>query len=196
MNHQVAEVKIACEGSRTLDIDELHELQGDLKSLSVEDAEKLENEILSNGFAFPFRAWNDGKKWWIIGGHQAKRILKVIRDKGITVPPVPISEVKAKNKKEAMRRVLQDISQYGKVERQGMYEFMHQAEISMAEIKTSFSLPDFNVPSFAAEFFDETDPTKDKGATGATEYGEGEFQGFKLTCPKCGFHYDSTKKPS
>lgn len=189
-------VLIACEGAGLIDIDDLHELQGDLKSLSEEDGQKLENEILTTGVAFPFRAWNDGKKWWIIGGHQAKRILKRLRERGVEVPPVPYSVVHAKSKKEAMRRVLQDISQYGKIDRQGMYQFMHMADFSMAEIKTGFSLPDFNVPSFAAEYFDETDPAKQREAQGATEYGEGEFQGFKLTCPKCGYHYESTKKPS
>ena len=81
-------IRIECDGSTTVDIDELHELQGSLKDLSDANYLKGKTSILENGFSFPVLMWVDqaGTKW-IIDFHQRKRILKRMRDtEGYNIP--------------------------------------------------------------------------------------------------------------
>lgn len=149
-------VRIACQGALEVKLEKLNELQGELKSLSTENYEKLKAEILGTGFAFPIRAWKDPKgKLWIVGGHQAKRTLERMESEGYVVPPLPVSLIAADSMKEARRRVLQDVTQYGKVERQGLYEFMSQAELTLQDVETAFSVPELDLKSFQVEYFQD-----------------------------------------
>lgn len=153
-------ISIAFEKTENVSIDDLVPFQGELKSLSKENYERLKKEIIETGFAFPFHVWRDASvnKIYIIGGHQRLRALKQMRDEGFTIPKVPANFIKAKSYKEAKRRVLQDVSQYGHVERQGLYEFMHEAEIDVDDLLPSFSIPEIemNLNLFKMEFFLES----------------------------------------
>lgn len=152
-------VRIACQGADVRDIADLHEFQGDLKSLSTENYEKLKKEIDSTGFAFAVNTWTDPEdgKIYIIGGHQRCRTLSQMRSEGWEVPPVPIVHVEAKDFFEAKRRVIQDISQYGKVEREGLYAFMSQANIDIGDLSSSFDIPEvsLDMDRFSTEFFSD-----------------------------------------
>jgi DNA modification methylase len=159
-------VRIACDVRDSVPLDDLHALQGELKSLSKEDYAKLRAEILDTGFAFPICVWKGPKgKIMIVGGHQRARALKEMRDaEGFVIPPVPVVFVQAKNETEARRRVLQDVGQYGRIERQGLYEFMHEAEISIQELTDSFRLPEIDPIKFGDEFFNNTEEKDDDEA--------------------------------
>lgn len=150
-------VKIACSGVTTfLPIESLKELQGELKSLSVEDYKKMKQEILDTGFAFPIHVWEDKDgATWIVGGHQRKRGLEEMKKEGFNVPDVPVVYVEADDIKGARRRVMQDITQYGRVERQGLYEFMSAAELNFDNLSKSFRIPDLNLDDFNKEFFED-----------------------------------------
>lgn len=153
------QVLIACEGASTADIKDLHELQDDLKGMDEPSYLAMREEILTTGFAFPIRVWRDAKKkLWIVGGHQGKHVLTRLQTEGYSIPKVPISIVHAKNIKEAKRRVLQDITQYGKVKPQGLYDFMIGGGFKYEDIYSSFKLPDFDMGSFETQFFSDTSP--------------------------------------
>lgn len=153
-------IRIACRGADVAELDDLKELQGDLKTLSKEAYNQLRNEIADTGFAFPFSIWKNKKELVLIGGHQRKRVLTMMRDQdGYIVPPLPINFIEASSLKEARRRVLQDIAQYGRIETQGLYEFMTDAEIPVEDLYGSFSLPDIDIPKFDAEYFGEPGST-------------------------------------
>ena len=117
-------IRIACKGAELSALDDLHILQKDLKDLSDENFDKLKNEIDNTGYAFPIHVWkdvNDKNKKWIVGGTQRKRVLTEMRDKlGYIVPNVPIVVVEADNIKEAKLRILQDISQFGEMTKDGL----------------------------------------------------------------------------
>ena len=193
-------VVVACEGSRTVPLGELTELQGELKSLSKEDFAKLKAEILGTGMAFPIRVWQDRSsgKEYIVGGHQTTRVLRELEHEGYEIPLVPVTDIMADDMSAAKRRVLQDASQYGEIDRQGLYQFMIDSDIDMGDLAASFRLPDLNIPSFGAEFFmddvtgkiDGVETPEKKAAEGVKEYGEEEFSEFKHECPRCGFHFD------
>ncbi len=189
-----------CSGSRDVPLNLLKEFQGELKSLSKEDFKKLRDEIINTGMAFPIRIWKDQNGVEnIIGGHQTTRVLRELEHEGYEIPPIPVADIKAKSLEEAKRRVLQDASQYGAIDRQGLYQFMVEIDLDMGDLASSFKLPDLNMPSFGAEFFmdDVTgkvpgmpDVATRKDAVGSKEYNAEEFSEFKHECPRCGFSFD------
>lgn len=150
------QINIACDAPLYLDYKDLNYFQGELKSLSKENYEKLRNEIVETGFAFPIHAWLDPeeKKYWIIGGHQRYRAIKqMVEKEQFESPKLPIVPIHAASKKEARRRILQDVSQYGKIDEQGLYEFAITADIDLEELK-KFELPEIDLDKFEANFFD------------------------------------------
>jgi hypothetical protein len=173
------QIVIACKGASTADIEDLHELQDDLKELPEAGYEMLKDQILSTGFAFPILVWQDSKKkLWVVGGHQRKRTLQRLKSEGFFVPKLPITFVEAANAKEAKRRVLQDVAQYGKINAQGLYDFMDGAKFKYEDVYSSFKLPDFDMGSFETEFFSDLSPapkalsdTNDKVTSGEVPAG-------------------------
>lgn len=152
-------IEIACEGAAMVDIGDLNEFQDDLKELTEDGYQKLREEILKTGFAFPISTWRDAKKkLWIVGGHQRKRTLERLKSEGFKIPKLPIVFIQAANAKEAKRRVIQDVAQYGKINSQGLYDFMESAKLGYEDIYSSFKLPDFDMEAFETEFFAENNP--------------------------------------
>jgi hypothetical protein len=148
-------IRIACEGAGLLTVDEMVEFQGDLKTLSKKNYNRLKKEILETGIGFPFRIWRHDSKAFIIGGHQTKRTLVQMREEGYDIPRVPVSFVEARDYTEAKRRVLQDVAQYGQIDRQGLYEFIHDSEIDFEMVEANYELPNLDMESFKFEFFKE-----------------------------------------
>jgi len=149
-------IKIACMGATTLNLSQMNILQKDLKSLSHEDYEKYKKEIINTGYAFPIKVWRDpDKKFWIVGGTQSYRVLTEMTKEGWSMPPLPVSLIEAKDKKEAYRRVLQDAASYGKMDDQGLYEFLQLADMSMDDFASSFRTPEIDHEEFEKEFFEE-----------------------------------------
>lgn len=160
------EIKIRCQGAGVLDLADMLAFQGELKSLSEEAYGMLRREILETGFAFPIHVWQDQGFSYILAGHQRKRTLEKMREEGYTIPPLPVIYVEATNYQEAKRRVLQDIAQYGKVEKQGLYEFMTDAKLPLDDFIKSFDIPiaSLDKKSFSMEFFEDNtvDPKCDE----------------------------------
>lgn len=155
-------IQIRCEGAGHLTLDEMTPFQGNLKSLSKEQYKQLRDAILDTGFAFPIHIWKspDGVNY-ILGGHQRHRVLVELRTQGYVIPPIPVSFVEASTYQEAKKRVLQDVSQYGVVETQGMYEFLDDAGMTLPDFEKDFKIPDFDMSKFKMEFFDENQPREE-----------------------------------
>jgi hypothetical protein len=156
------EIRIACDVKERAPLDSFLNFQGRLKALPDEAYKRLKREILQTGFAFPIFVWENhsDKKLIIIGGHQRLLALKMMREEGAIVPDIPYVKIHAKNLKEAKRRVLQDVSQYGQVTQIGLLEYMHAAEFDFKDISSSFVIPDFDINSFQMEYFPDTAETK------------------------------------
>ncbi len=190
-------IRIDCDVRDHLPLDQLEPFQGELKSLSKEDYDRLRREIIEHGFAFPVHVWRSPENvHFILGGHQRVRVLKELRQsEGFEIPPIPVVMVKAATFALAKRRVLQDASQYGKVEGQGLYQFMNEISLDPGELAMSFRLPELNMPSFNAEFFfdDVVGGEPGEPATGSKELSPDDFNEFNHKCPRCGFHFDGQK---
>lgn len=159
-------VRIECEGSTSVPIDELNDLQGNLKDLSEEDYIKQRNAITEFGFSFPVFYWEDetGKKW-IIDAHQRKRTLLKMRSEGWIIPPLPACNIHAKDRIEAKKKLLLLQSRYGKITSTGMTDYLNEQDylIPFEEIQDFLTYPEDDF---------EDKPKKEKKLK-------------EITCPEC-----------
>lgn len=167
----------------------LKPLQGDLKSLSEKNFAKLRKSILKSFFV-PLFVWKNKDDLFLLDGHQRHRVLSKLQQEGYTIPEIPCVVIKAANEKEAKRKLLSIMSQYGKVEDQGLYEFMSVAEFDIEEIKLDFNFADVNMEKFVANYFEDFVADEKQGAT---EISSERFEKFNCQCPKCGFSFDAKR---
>ena len=140
-------IKINCTGSAMMKLADLEVIQGKLKKLSPENEVKLRKRIENYGFDAPFFVWK--KK--ILDGTQRKAVLLKMIEDGWTLPggKVPVCDIKAKNLNDAKQRLLGYISQYGKIDSDGLDEFLKSIEVP--DIGT-LDLPDFDFDKFDAVY--------------------------------------------
>lgn len=156
-------IKIECEGAATVPVSHLLEFQGNLKSLSRENYLKLKKDILELGFSEPISVWKerDGDKFKlnILNGHQRLRAVKKMMDEdGVECESLPVSWVNADSMSEAKRKILSLASQFGRVDSQGLYEFIVENDITVSDLKDNFSFAEINQDRFEAEYFRDMDP--------------------------------------
>lgn len=120
----MSSIEVKCEGSDVLPISKLTYFQGDLKDLSEENYTKLRNQIVENGFKFPFFVWKHRRKNYLIDGHQRYRTLLRLEEDGYKIPDLPVCVVKAKDIEEAKQAVLAATSQYGELNKEGFKTFI------------------------------------------------------------------------
>lgn len=170
-------IKIKC-GGELVPLGELEEFQGELKSLTVGNYERLRDRIVKYGFDAPLFVW--GKK--ILDGHQRFRTVKEMVNAGWSCDVLPTVQIKAKNEVEAKKRLLGYVSQFGKLEDQGLYEFMDG--IDFEEWSGEVDLPQLDIDNFKYQFIEDMDVDqffKDED-TGTKEPKE-------TVCPNCGHKF-------
>lgn len=119
-------------------LSEMHELQGNLKDFSEEAYQKLKSRILEVGYKYPGFVWFCKKenKYYIIDSHHRKKTLLRMQKEGIKIPDkYPVIFIEAKDKKEAAKELLFLNSQYGKITKQGLNDYLKKFEIKSIEIK-------------------------------------------------------------
>lgn len=157
-------LRIACDGSTTLPLEQLAEFQGDLKSLSKENFKKLRRSITRRGYSFPICVWQapSGENY-ILDGHQRLRVLRVLRGEGWEIPELPVVTVEAESLKDARQRLLAAASQYGTVEGQGLYELLLESDLDVEAMLEDTRFPEVDTDDFRREFFDEIEPQRETG---------------------------------
>ncbi len=165
-------LRVTCTASKLVALNDMHPLQGDLKSLSETSFEKLKASILKYGVAFPFFCWRNGGKLWICDGTQRDRVLHKLRDEGYQIPKLPVDFIQAKDKKEAKEKILLLSSQYGKMDLDSLYTFGLEAHLDFEELTPILELPDINLEDFKDGYLkDET---------------RKDHEVFEFQCPACG----------
>ncbi len=181
-------IRIACRGATTADIAELREFQGNLKSLSERDYEKLKAMILDRGFSFPIAVWLRDSSKFILDGHQRLRVLRQLREDGYDIPPVPVDVIEAETFKEAKTKLLAAASQFGKVEGDGLYEFLTEADLEVDEVIESMRLPEIDMGFFKEEFYGDSSWDTDLDSKSKIDKIEANLDGIiatiKVNCPQ------------
>ena len=151
-------------------IDDINYFQRELKELSVENYEKLKKSIQEHGLISPGFVWKEKGKYYALDCHQRLKTLKQMRSEGVSVPDkIPVVEIFAESKKEAKRFLLQYVSQHGKVTDDGLYDFLHDAELDgdIGELELELNLDGIDFGEFSGAFFGEdTEPGGDPQGDG------------------------------
>jgi site-specific DNA-methyltransferase (adenine-specific) len=147
-------IKITCDVTDRVDYKSIKPFQGKLKELSKENFEKIKKSILEEGFFMPIGVWAHDGRLNCLDGHQRLLVLEWLEKNGYTIPLIPVFRIIADSFKNARKKLLHMVSQYGKVTGQGLYEFSIEAEMGLADFD-NFSIPDLNMDSFMQEFFED-----------------------------------------
>jgi hypothetical protein len=167
------QIRVTCDPEQRLlriPLDELHEIQGELKTMTEESYRKFSDLIEAKGIWFATHVWKEpleakGKKafrWCIVDGTGRKRLFGRKQKEGWLVPPIPCVEVVAKDLKEAKEAVLAATSRFHETTNQGLYEFMGE-DFTPIDLER-FELSDVDMPAFKMEFFDDSEPEPEQEA--------------------------------
>ncbi|MEI6633717.1 MAG: hypothetical protein WCP22_07860 [Chlamydiota bacterium] len=170
-------IRITCTGAGMMPLDKIVALQGGLKELSVENYERLKSTIVKRGFSFPIGiAVIKEKPCGVIDGHQRHRVVKqMVEKEGYALPcmKLPVCWIECKNRAEAGRKILDAVSQFGKVTDEGLYEFATDFKIDAEELKTDFDLPDFDMGEYLEGYEEERAEAKKQADPEAQKYAGG-----------------------
>jgi ParB family transcriptional regulator, chromosome partitioning protein len=161
----------------------LKPFQRDLKELSEQAYAQLRDSMEQYGFTAPMLAWRDDETVWVLDGHQR---LRVLDREGWTVHGgVPVVCVEAETQKEAAEKLLVIASNYGDVDKQGLYEFGAHYEVDLEAFDLA-KLPEVDWGAWKAEFYGgDFEP--------GTEDDQGKLDELApklIKCPHCGQEID------
>jgi hypothetical protein len=132
------------------------DFQGDLKTLRKPQFDKLRSSILTQGFFAPVFVWRqpgNGSHLKLLDGHQRLRVLRGLEADGMQIPPIPYVPIEATDIKDAKAKLLRLTSQYGELDRDGLYAFLVEADLDPVALETDFNLAGTSLD--AAKFLDE-----------------------------------------
>ena len=134
----------------------LKDLQGNLKTISKDNLEKLKQSILKYGIFIPKFVWiENNKNYWIEDRHQTIKALAALEKENYIIPDIPYVKVECESKKDAAEKLLQINSRYGIINPETTFfedfdidlDFINNIEIPELNIKDeeekTFTLEDF-----------------------------------------------------
>ena len=124
-----------------IDHSELTMLQGDLKTLSEKNMEKLCRSIQKHGYFVPAFVWTSGEKHYILDATQRFHALQKMAEEGYEIPPIPYVSIEAADKKDAAEKLLQITSRYGEINPNT--SFLSDLELEIDEIE--IAIPELNI---------------------------------------------------
>lgn len=157
-------------------ISHLLETQGNLKDLSESNYQKLKKSIVKHGFISPITVWWSGDSYYIIDGHQRKRVL------GIEWPEakVPVTQIPAKSLQEASEILLKIASQYGTVTQEGIDEYIATYELPEIELLDEINFDAIYSPIDVPE----TSNNREVNAEDLLDESK------TVCCPRCKFEFE------
>ncbi len=137
-----------------LGLTEINHFQGDLKTLTKEDFDKLRESIIKEGFIHSPHVWFDPgkKKWFLLDGHQRHHVLSALSEEGYHLPKIKCTAVIAPTFEKAKAYVLLMSSTYGKMSDESVSQYFIDSGLDFTELSKMLDLPgvdldleDFNV---------------------------------------------------
>lgn len=105
-----------------IDYRDLCDFQGDLKTISRDDLNKLKRSLIEHGLFKSKTVWeNKEGDVWILDGHQTVKALEELADDGWQIGSgdnenkIPIERIDVEDKEDAVNKLMQILSQYGKI---------------------------------------------------------------------------------
>ena len=167
-------IRVTCEVADFLPVDQIMEFQGELKKRDRYDIENIKRSLKKYGINYPFYIWEHEGVMYCLNGHGRKIALVELRDKGWTVPDIPIVYILAKDMAEAKEKVLLELCRFGKMTEESVKDFIGDMPVELDEIQ---------IPSTENIEFAAIPKDLDSVFTpGGTEKKEKR----RKTCPYCG----------
>ena len=91
------------------------------------DVSKLKNAIVNGGFSFPIYIWHGHR--YVIDGKGRDIALSELEKEGYEIPDLPITEIRADNKRQAKLLALQASSSHGQVTSESFADFSIDLEL-------------------------------------------------------------------
>jgi hypothetical protein len=115
-------IEVKCEGSTTMQLQEMIPMQGALKHRTQDDIEDIKQSLQEKGLLQPFAIWN-GK---IIDGHGRHAALMQMsqNEPDILAQAWPVVSVMAATLEEAKAALLEINARYGKITPRGLESFL------------------------------------------------------------------------
>ena len=157
--------------------------QRELKQLTEQRYAQLKASMERYGFTAPLLAWRDSDgAVWVLDGHQRLRLLS--KECWSVDGGLPIVCVEAADQREAAEKLLVIASQYGQIDKQGLYEFGAFYELDLSAFDLA-ALPEVDWESFKAEFYGDGSEIPDANKN----IDEDAMKDTQNECPKCGFKW-------
>lgn len=123
---------------------ELHFIQSDrFKELTPIERHKLKASIVRNQFVDAFRVWEapDGRIFCLDGKHRTILLQELIGEGYEVLYLLPANFLECANEQEAAKLVLVYSSQYARITRDGLEDFISQYDLSLPELLEQVSIP-------------------------------------------------------
>lgn len=172
-------IRVTCKAADALPLDALIDFQGDIKTLSEENAAKLRARIERDGINAPVFVWRSGgkaSKHYILDGHQRVAVLRQMAIEGIEIPDIPVAYIDAKNRKDAASKLLAIASQYGQFVFSELEKWADEIDVTFDDIRLMGAEMTLEVPDFSISSEDEQ--------------GRLDKVGKQVVCPNCGHVID------
>ena len=139
-------IRITAHGADILPIDALIEFQGNLKTITRANLDKLKRSILKHGFTAPIFVWK-GVDYHILDGHQRLKALIELRQEGYDIPLLPVVYIDADSEEHAKEKLLYITSQYGDFTTEGFEAFVDGMDFNFDDLRLTdgdfvFTVPD------------------------------------------------------
>lgn len=179
-------IAVTCAGSGWANINDLMEFQDSLKILPAKNYQKLKHSIMKYGFTAPIFVWENENK--ILDGHQRILAVKKMLNEGFKLDSnkLPIVAAQAADEKEAKKKILLFISQYGVTNETRLFGFLEANDLDFVGLKDDIEISGIDLIDFEEDFISQ--PNFEPASI--DEQGRlDERKGVEITCPKCGYTF-------
>lgn len=137
-------IQCKCKTDTKMLLSEITPFQGDLKKRTDKDLIELGNSLKEDGLLMPIAVWAHEGKHFILDGHgrrEALLRLAIEEDTGILEQEFPVLVIEAETDEQARKSLLQISSTYGRVNKQGLTNFIAPIVEYKAPIITKYNKP-------------------------------------------------------
>ncbi len=110
-----------CKSNTVIPYNKLKNFQGELKDITDKNLDRLKKSIVNYGFTTPIFVWKNTD--YILDGHQRLKAISSLVKDGWIIDEIPIDYIEAKDKEEAMVKLLHITSSYGIISNAGLVTF-------------------------------------------------------------------------
>lgn len=144
----------------------------DLKVMTADEFQKLQNNIEYNDFDTVPYVWYGEGEYWLLDGHHRKYALEAMVSKGFDVPEeLYCAVIDVNTRKEANEKLLDYSSNHAKIDEQGFLEFCHVNGLDLNTMSNRLSLPGIKIDLLSKHNQDfEINPPDEKPIKDQTEF--------------------------